>query len=80
MDARGGKGANLNLVDLSTTLLDFAASLWTRGRIGRFCSVIRRLGDPRGWHGYHPELGGPQHQLVSHGGIFMDPWAYWALP
>ena len=71
-------GATLNL-DLSNDLLDAAASLRAWGRLRGFRSVGGRLGGPQGWHGRHPELGGPQHRLVRHCGVFMDLGASWVL-
>ena len=50
-DPGGGMGATLNLVHLSSNLLDAAASLWTSGRLGHFRSVGRRLGGPQGGTG-----------------------------
>ena len=65
VDLGGVTGHTLDLVDLSIDFLDAAVSLWTQGR----------LGVPRGWHGRHPELGGPQHSLLRCSGVFIDPGA-----
>ena len=55
VNPKGGTGATLNLLDLSTDLLDTAASLWTWGLLGRFLGasvvLVDILVDPRGGTG-----------------------------